>query len=128
MPEQLRPESKDLGEAATYIPNSSFLIFPRTLTLITFLHHIRRRFLIGEFIEERELAGEEELHCIDRAVTVLGEDDFRLILLRIVILHVTVVVRGTEEEGDHVRILLQRAGFSQVRQERAMVLTGLDAS
>ena len=26
MPEQLRPESKDLGEAATFIPNSSFLI------------------------------------------------------------------------------------------------------
>jgi len=24
MPEQLRPESKDLGEAATFIPNSSF--------------------------------------------------------------------------------------------------------
>ena len=24
MPEQLRPESKDLGEAATLIPNSSF--------------------------------------------------------------------------------------------------------
>ena len=26
MPEQLRPEPKDLGEAATFIPNSSFLI------------------------------------------------------------------------------------------------------
>ena len=26
MPEQLRPESKDLGEAATFISNSSFLI------------------------------------------------------------------------------------------------------
>ena len=24
MPEQLRPEPKDLGEAATFIPNSSF--------------------------------------------------------------------------------------------------------
>ena len=24
MPEQLRPESKDLGEAATFIPDSSF--------------------------------------------------------------------------------------------------------
>ena len=26
MPEQLRPEPKDLGEAVTFIPNSSFLI------------------------------------------------------------------------------------------------------
>ena len=26
MPEQLRPESKDLGEAATFTPNSSLLI------------------------------------------------------------------------------------------------------
>ena len=26
MPEQLRPESKDLGEATTFIPHSSFLI------------------------------------------------------------------------------------------------------
>ena len=26
MPKQLRPESKDRGEAATFIPNSSFLI------------------------------------------------------------------------------------------------------
>ena len=29
MPEQLRPEPKDLGEAATFISHSSFLIMAR---------------------------------------------------------------------------------------------------
>ena len=38
MPEQLRPESKDLGEAATFIPNSSFLIQERLSTLIKGQH------------------------------------------------------------------------------------------
>src|SRR3954454_10589881 len=81
--------------------------------------------VLGQQVHELgELAAEDELDAVDRAVAVLGDDelgDARLLgLLRFVVL---VAV----DEHDQVRVLLDGAGLAQVGEDRALVGARLDA-
>ena len=74
MPEQLRPEPKDLGEAATFISNSSFLIphsnpfplkffldfpSPKVYSSFNFIKAVKRRVHEGRW--------QRELHLVRRS-------------------------------------------------------------
>ena len=66
---------------------------------------------------------EEQINCINRAVTVLSDNQLGMLVLCLGIIVILAV-----QEGYNIRILLQRAGFTQVTQHRALHLTRFDAT
>src|SRR4051794_791149 len=71
-------------------------------------------FELGELSEERET------HAADRAVAVFADDDFRspgLLGLRLLL----VVDLGAIDEHDEIRVLLERARFTEVGELRTVI-------
>ena len=65
-----------------------------------------------------ELLMEEQVYRANRAVAVLGDDKFRYVF----IFGFGVIVIFAVQEHYNIRVLLQRAGFAQVRKHRAFNL------
>ena len=74
-------------------------------------------------LETGEPAQEREIDLADGTVALLADDDFSLPL----VLALLVVDLVAIDEQDQVRILLDRAGLTQVGHHRALVLTILEA-
>src|SRR6202008_3592906 len=79
---------------------------------------------LGEILEARVLPQESQFHGPDRPVTLLADDDLRDAL----VLRVLVVDFVAIDEQDHVCILLDRSAFAQVRHDRPLVRTLLEAA
>src|SRR3546814_12892604 len=77
--------------------------------------------VVAQVVEARVLAEELELDRPGRAVSLLADDDLgQPLVLRVFLVVVLVAV----DEDDHVRILLDGAGFAQVRHYRTLVGAG----
>ena len=63
-----------------------------------------------------------QLYGSDRAVSLLGDDDFSHVFF----LGVVIVVVIAVQEHDDVRVLLDRPGLTQVRKHRPVIRTLLD--
>src|SRR4051812_15847382 len=121
MPSRQGWRSSDDGRAA----NSGFLGARELITVATdvlcgrapsgWLLH--RPLLAGPIGELRIVLEEDEADGAHGAVAVLGEDQLRAAL----ILGLGVVVVVPVEEADHVRVLLDRAGFAEVGEDRALI-------
>src|SRR3546814_5157685 len=98
---------------------------PRTATLCPCTPLFRSsegaEVVVAQVVEARVLAEELELDRPGRAVSLLADDDLGQPLVRRVFL---VVVLVAVDEDDHVRILLDGAGFAQVRHYRTLVGAG----
>src|SRR5215472_2866644 len=70
----------------------------------------------GGFFEAGQAAAENEFHLVGGAVALLGDDDVRHVALFGRQVHFSPV--GAIDEHDHVGVLLDGAGFAQVRELR----------
>src|SRR6185437_12736246 len=78
-----------------------------------------------EVLKAREVGEVGHVHGTCRTIALLGDDDLRLALEVFVL---AVVVLLAMDERNHVRILLNGAGFAQVREQRLLVAGALFAS
>src|SRR3989338_9802328 len=75
-----------------------------------------------EILEARMLTEEGEPDSANRAVTLLADDNFGGALeLRILVVNLVTI-----KKQDQVGILLDSAGFAQIRHHRALVVTVFD--
>ena len=78
----------------------------------------------GKIIELRELSVERESNRSDRTIPLFADDDLRRALVRAV----RVVNLVAIDEQDHVGILLDSAGFTQVGHDRPLVRALLETA
>ena len=79
---------------------------------------------MNHIAELRVLLLEVEIDGVDRAVAVLGDDDFCLVL----VLGVLVVIVLAVEKHDDVGVLLKGAGLAQVGEHRPLDLARFDGA
>src|SRR5580698_1212326 len=73
-------------------------------------------------VEAREARDEVQMRCAGGSVALLGNVNLRFGAVALAHLLVAVVVGLAMNEGDHVGILLNGAGFAQVAQQGALVV------
>src|SRR5438876_11482124 len=132
------PCGMDLGSGAMFMPlftRRNAAIQPQFASIAA----VGQVAILCEIAEARELALELHFHGAGRAVALLADDDFGLavhqrhIELPFLVFRrartrflIGQIVFLAEHEHHNVGVLLDRAGFTQIRQLRALVVAAFD--